>query len=144
MARTLDFHLDQRLVGHLIQNDGGQMLFRYAPAWLTDPAAFPISCSPPRRPRLAGEKGIRLNLASSMGLAAAVTTAPEIDGIEYLLSERFDRQADEGGAVRHRRSADRSRLRFAPQRDCRPPSLTWGRSQRPFNPLAISPGSGLP
>lgn len=47
MARTLDVYLEQQLVGHLIQDDGGQMLFRYATPWLESSESYPISCSLP-------------------------------------------------------------------------------------------------
>ena len=49
MARTLDVYLEEQLVGHLLQDDGGQMLFRYAPAWLESSECFPISRSLPLR-----------------------------------------------------------------------------------------------
>ena len=49
MARTLDVYLEQQLVGHLVQDDGGQMLFRYAPVWLESSESFPISRSLPLR-----------------------------------------------------------------------------------------------
>lgn len=44
---TLDVYMVQQLVGHLVQDDGGQMLFRYAPAWLESSERFPISRSLP-------------------------------------------------------------------------------------------------
>jgi len=47
MARTLDVYLEQQLVGHLVQDHGGQMIFRYAPAWLESSGKFPISRSLP-------------------------------------------------------------------------------------------------
>src|SRR5580698_8378199 len=49
MARTLDVYLNSDLVGHLVQDDGGQMSFGYAEGWLTKPEATPISCSLPLR-----------------------------------------------------------------------------------------------
>lgn len=49
MARTLDVYLEQQIIGHLIQDDGGQMVFDYDPAWLDNPARFAISRSLPLR-----------------------------------------------------------------------------------------------
>jgi serine/threonine-protein kinase HipA len=50
MARTLDVYLYRALVGHLIQDDGGQMVFDYAASWLEKPDALPLSHSLPLRP----------------------------------------------------------------------------------------------
>jgi serine/threonine-protein kinase HipA len=47
MAKTLDVYLHRELVGHLIQNDGGQMVFDYAARWLQKPGATPLSHSLP-------------------------------------------------------------------------------------------------
>jgi serine/threonine-protein kinase HipA len=49
MAKTLDVYLHRELVGHLIQNDGGQMVFDYAASWLEKPGATPLSHSLPLR-----------------------------------------------------------------------------------------------
>jgi serine/threonine-protein kinase HipA len=49
MARTLDVYLHRELVGHLIQDDGGQMVFDYAESWLQKPGATPLSHSLPLR-----------------------------------------------------------------------------------------------
>jgi serine/threonine-protein kinase HipA len=49
MARTLDVYLHRVLVGHLIQDDDGQMFFDYAESWLENPAAMPLSHSLPLR-----------------------------------------------------------------------------------------------
>ena len=49
MARTLDVFLHRELVGHLIQDDGGQMVFDYAESWLNEPDATPLSHSLPLR-----------------------------------------------------------------------------------------------
>jgi serine/threonine-protein kinase HipA len=49
MAKTLDVYLHRELAGHLIQNDGGQMVFDYAASWLQKPEATPLSHSLPRR-----------------------------------------------------------------------------------------------
>ena len=53
MAKTLDVYLHSELVGHLIQDDGGQMVFDYAQSWLEKPGATALSQSLPlRRERL--------------------------------------------------------------------------------------------
>jgi serine/threonine-protein kinase HipA len=49
MARTLDVYLHNELVGHLIQDDGGQMVFDYTESWLQKPSATPLSQSLPLR-----------------------------------------------------------------------------------------------
>jgi len=49
MARTLDVYLHHNLVGHLIQDDDGQMVFDYAESWLQNRAATPLSHSLPLR-----------------------------------------------------------------------------------------------
>jgi serine/threonine-protein kinase HipA len=47
MARTLDVYLQDDLVGHLVQDDGGQMLFDYTEDWQNKPGASPLSQSLP-------------------------------------------------------------------------------------------------
>lgn len=47
MARTLDVYLHTDLVGHLTQDDDGDMSFQYAESWLQRPGAFPMSHSLP-------------------------------------------------------------------------------------------------
>src|SRR5713226_3206717 len=49
MAKTLDVYLRDELVGHLIQDDGGQMVFDYVQSWLNKPGATPLSQSLPLR-----------------------------------------------------------------------------------------------
>lgn len=49
MARKLDVYLFDDLVGHLLQDDGGQMVFDYATTWLNKPAAVALSHSLPLR-----------------------------------------------------------------------------------------------
>ena len=49
MAKSLDVYLHTEFVGHLIQDDGGQMVFQYAESWLDKPAASPLSQSLPLR-----------------------------------------------------------------------------------------------
>jgi serine/threonine-protein kinase HipA len=50
MARTLDVYLHTGLVGHLMQDQGGDMSFQYAESWLQSPGAIPLSHSLPLRP----------------------------------------------------------------------------------------------
>ena len=47
MTRTLDVYLHRHLVGKLVQDDHGQMVFDYAESWLTNPTAIPLSQSLP-------------------------------------------------------------------------------------------------
>jgi serine/threonine-protein kinase HipA len=49
MVKTLDVYLHDELSGHLIQDDGGQTVFEYIPAWLDRPGATPLSVSLPLR-----------------------------------------------------------------------------------------------
>jgi serine/threonine-protein kinase HipA len=49
MAKTLDIYLHCDFVGHLTQDNGGQMIFEYADSWLDRPGASPLSQSLPLR-----------------------------------------------------------------------------------------------
>ncbi len=49
MAKTLDVYLHENLIGHLIQDEGGQMVFEYAENWLAHPHASALSVSLPLR-----------------------------------------------------------------------------------------------
>jgi serine/threonine-protein kinase HipA len=49
MAKTLDVYLHSDFVGHLTQDNGGQMIFEYADSWLDRPGASPLSQSLPLR-----------------------------------------------------------------------------------------------
>jgi len=49
MAKTLDVYLHKDFVGHLIQDESGQMVFDYAESWLEKPGASPLSQSLPLR-----------------------------------------------------------------------------------------------
>src|ERR1035438_4833938 len=49
MPRTLDVYLQNDLVGHLVQDDGGEMSFRYVESWLSRSGATPLSQSLPLR-----------------------------------------------------------------------------------------------
>lgn len=59
MARRLDVYLYRELVGRLIQDDGGQMLFEYAASWLGNPGAMPLSRSLPLREETFSQKECR-------------------------------------------------------------------------------------
>ena len=59
MAKILDVYLHRELVGHLIQNDGGQMVFDYAENWLQKPDATPLSHSLPLRRKRFSRKECR-------------------------------------------------------------------------------------
>jgi len=47
MPRTLDVYLHGHLIGKLVQNDHGQMVFDYVESWLANPTAIPLSQSLP-------------------------------------------------------------------------------------------------
>lgn len=49
MTRTLDIWWEGRLVGQLTQNRHGELGFAYAPEWLKDDEARPLSASLPKR-----------------------------------------------------------------------------------------------
>ncbi len=49
MARTLDVYLGDDIVGQLVQDDGGQMSFRYVETWLNKDGAVALSQSLPLR-----------------------------------------------------------------------------------------------
>lgn len=56
MTATLDVYLHADLVGQLTQDDHGQTLFQYSPAWLANTNAFPLSLSLPLQKEQFGEK----------------------------------------------------------------------------------------
>lgn len=47
MARTLDVYLHRHLIGKLVQDDHGKMVFDYVESWLSNPTAIPLSQSLP-------------------------------------------------------------------------------------------------
>ena len=49
MAKTLDVYLHDEFVGHLIQDDGGQISFQYTQVWLDRPGSTALSVSLPLR-----------------------------------------------------------------------------------------------
>jgi serine/threonine-protein kinase HipA len=83
MARALDVYLHNDLVGHLTQDDGGDMSFQYAAGWLDRPGTMPLSRSLPlrkerfRRKECRGffggilpEQGQREMIARNLGISA--------------------------------------------------------------------------
>ena len=83
MAKTLDVYLQNDLVGHLVQDDGGDMSFQYVETWLDRPGATPLSQSLPlrkerfRRKECRGffagilpEESKREIIASNLGISA--------------------------------------------------------------------------
>jgi len=59
MARTLDVYLHKDLVGHLVQDDGGGMVFNYVESWLNEPGATALSQSLPLRTKRFNRKECR-------------------------------------------------------------------------------------
>lgn len=59
MARTLDVYMHSHLVGHLIQDDGGQMAFTYDASWLSRADAHALSHSLPLRKKSFKQKECR-------------------------------------------------------------------------------------
>src|ERR1035438_10062833 len=47
MPRTLDVYLHRHLIGKLVQNEHGHLVFDYVESWLTNPTAIPLSQSLP-------------------------------------------------------------------------------------------------
>jgi serine/threonine-protein kinase HipA len=83
MPRTLDVYLHHHLIGHLIQDEHGQMVFDYAESWLQNPDAMPLSNSLPLRPErfnrnecrgffegILPEEGKRELIARNLGISA--------------------------------------------------------------------------
>ena len=57
MTRTLNIWWDERLVGQLAQNQHGELGFAYAPEWLNDEKALPLSASLSCRGAIEGAGG---------------------------------------------------------------------------------------
>lgn len=83
MSRKLDVYLYNYLVGNLIQNEHGEMVFDYTESWLQNPAVVPLSQSLPLRKEqftrrecrgfFAGilpEQGNRELIAKNLGISA--------------------------------------------------------------------------
>jgi len=56
MNGELDVYLHSFLIGHLIQDDHGEVLFQYDKSWLTNPSAVPLSLSLPLQAETFGQK----------------------------------------------------------------------------------------
>ncbi len=59
MLKSLDVYLQSDLVGHLVQDDGGQMRFQYSEHWLDRPGATALSESLPLRKERFSQKECR-------------------------------------------------------------------------------------
>ena len=59
MARTLDVYLHSDLIGHLVQDSGGRMVFDYVESWLNKPGATALSQSLPLRTKRFNSKECR-------------------------------------------------------------------------------------
>jgi serine/threonine-protein kinase HipA len=83
MARSLDVYLHEELVGHLTQDDGGQMAFEYLESWVAKPGARALSQSLPLRKErfpakecrgffsgILPEEGKREIIARNLGISA--------------------------------------------------------------------------
>ena len=93
MAKTLDVYLYRELVGHLIQNDGGQMVFDYAESWLQKPDATPLSHSLPLREKRFMRKECRGYFAGVLPEESSRTIIARNLGIsernDYAMLERI-------------------------------------------------------
>jgi len=93
MAKTLDVYLHRELVGHLIQNDGGQMVFDYAESWLQKPDATPLSHSLPLREKRFTRKECRGYFAGVLPEESSRTIIARNLGIsernDYAMLERI-------------------------------------------------------
>ena len=78
MARTLDVYMHRELVGHLIQDNGGQMVFDYAESWLQRPDATLLSHSLPLRRGRFTRKECRGYLAGFCPMRANARLLPAI------------------------------------------------------------------
>jgi len=59
MPKSLDVYLQSDLVGHLVQDTGGQMRFQYCESWLDGPGPAPLSQSLPLRRERFSQKECR-------------------------------------------------------------------------------------
>lgn len=66
MKKALDVYLHTFLIGHIIQNEEGQVLFEYSQGWLDNPAAVPLSQSLPLRKEIFGQKYCRPFFAGAL------------------------------------------------------------------------------
>ncbi len=93
MARTLDVYFHEDLAGHLIQNDGGEIAFQYAQAWLDNPGAAPLSQSLPLRAKRFSRRECRGYFAGVLPDEAKREVIARILGIsarnDYAMLERI-------------------------------------------------------
>lgn len=59
MTKILDVYWNDKLVGKLIQNDHGELNFKYDSSWLSNPKAVAISCSLPLQEKTFSRKECR-------------------------------------------------------------------------------------
>ena len=98
MARSLDVYLHHDLVGHLIQDDDGDLSFEYGASWLEEPAAMSLSRSLPLRKErfrrkechaffggILPEEGKRERIARNLGISARNDFAmlERIGGVQF-------------------------------------------------------------
>ena len=93
MARTLDVYIHQKLAGHLIQDDGGQMVFAYDPSWLNRDGALPLSHSLPLREEQFKQKECRGFFGGILPEEANRKTVAKIlgisDGNDFAMLEQI-------------------------------------------------------
>jgi serine/threonine-protein kinase HipA len=93
MAKTMDVYLHRELVGHLIQNEGGQMVFDYAESRLQKPGATPLSHSLPLREKRFTRKECRGYFAGVLPEESSRTIIARNLGIsernDYAMLERI-------------------------------------------------------
>lgn len=89
----LDVYLFRDIVGHLVQDNGGQMVFDYAESWLSKPGAIPLSQSLPLRPTRFRNKECRGFFAGILPEGMKRETAARNLGIsarnDYAMLERI-------------------------------------------------------
>ncbi|MFK8058203.1 MAG: type II toxin-antitoxin system HipA family toxin [Saprospiraceae bacterium] len=81
MAKALDVYIHNELVGKLIQNDGGQMEFSYAPSWLGREPTYALSHSLPVQEEPFKQKECRGFFGGILPEEANRTTIAKILGI---------------------------------------------------------------
>src|SRR5437660_9994799 len=115
MARTLDVYLHNDLAGQLIQDDGGQMVFKYLEAWVNRPGAMPLSQSLPLRKNRFSRKECRAFFARILPEDSKRESIARNRGISerhhYALLEQI--VGDCAGEVRDLRVVSLSRLRLS-------------------------------
>jgi serine/threonine-protein kinase HipA len=138
MVRTLDIWWDGRLVGHLTQNQHGELGFAYAPDWLNGDDTPPLSASLPKRPEpftrrecrpffggLLPEEGQRDAAARALGVSG---------GNDFALLDRLG--GDVAGALQLLPPGETPAV---PSRDQRPKPLDEAGLIRVLDALPVRP-----